>query len=216
MAEIEAGPGISHPKPRIAESQVTSPRLNIATAHPGQAAAILADPPWNFRTRSPKGEGRSAKQHYGIMSLEEVCALPVAQWAAEDCWLFLWATTPMLPQALRVVDAWGFTYSGNAFCWVKQNPSGVGFHTGLGFTTRKNCELCLLGKHGKPRIRAHDVRELIIAPRREHSRKPDEQSERIERLVAGPYLELYARQRRSGWATAISDEADRFTPQVMP
>ena len=177
-------------------------------------AVILADPPWHFAVRSPKGEGRSASQHYNVMTLDAIAALPLTEMAAPDCWLFLWAPTPLLPQALEVMAAWGFTYSGNAFAWIKLNPSGVGFHTGLGFTTRKNIELCLLGKRGRPRIAAHDVRELIIAPRRQHSRKPDEQYERIERLCAGPYLELFARQQWPGW-TAIGDEVERFTPQVL-
>jgi N6-adenosine-specific RNA methylase IME4 len=95
------------------------------------------------------------------------------------------------------------------FAWVKLNPSGVGFHLGLGLTTRKNIELCLLARRGHPRIHAHDVRELIVAPRREHSRKPDEQYARIERLVDGPFVELFARQRRPGWIS-IGDEIDRF------
>jgi N6-adenosine-specific RNA methylase IME4 len=75
------------------------------------------------------------------------------------------------------------------------------FHMGIGFTTRKNVELCLLGRNGNPRIHAHDVRELIVAPVREHCRKPDEQYERIERLCAGPCLELFARNRRPGWVS---------------
>lgn len=175
-------------------------------------AVILADPPWRFSVRSPKGEGRSASQHYSVMTLDALSALPVADMAAPDCWLFLWATTPMLPQAFSVMRAWGFTFSANAFAWVKQNSSGVGFHIGTGFTTRKNVELCLLGKRGRPRIAAHDVRELIIAPRREHSRKPDEQYERIERLCDGPYLELFARQQWPGWC-AVGDEVGRFTPK---
>lgn len=200
-------------KPPQRSAQQLSSRLPACAESAPRFAAILADPPWHFAVRSPKGEGRSASQHYGIMTIEALAALPVPQWAAEDCWLFLWTTTPMLPQALHVMSAWGFTYSGNAFCWVKQNPSGVGFHMGTGFTTRKNVELCILGKRGRPRIQAHDVRELIISPRREHSRKPDEQYERIERLVAGPYLELFARQQWPGWI-AFGDEVERFTPQV--
>jgi N6-adenosine-specific RNA methylase IME4 len=184
--------------------------LKVRTIQGLNAGAVLADPAWSFAVRSPKGEGRSASQHYACMTLEAIAALPVAEWAASDSWLFLWATTPMLPQALCVMESWGFTYSGNAFAWVKLNPSGVGFHMGCGFTTRKNLELCLLGKRGRPRINSHSVRELIVAPRREHSRKPDEQYARIERLVAGPYLELFARQQWPGW-TAVGDEVDRFT-----
>lgn len=106
--------------------------------------------------------------------------------------------------------AWGFAYSGTAFVWAKLNPSGHGFHMGMGFTTRKNVELCLLGRRGRPKIRNHDVRELITARRREHSRKPDEQYERIERLCDGPYLELFARQQWPGWI-ALGDEVERFT-----
>jgi N6-adenosine-specific RNA methylase IME4 len=79
----------------------------------------------------------------------------------------------------------------------------------MGMTTRKGAEICLLGKRGSPRIHAHDVRELIVAPRREHSRKPDEQYARIERLCDGPYLELFARQRRPDWIS-IGDEIDKF------
>ena len=179
------------------------------------AGAILADPAWSFVVRSPKGEGRSASQHYAVMPLEVIAALPVTEGAAPDSWLFLWTTTPMLLQALQVMSAWGFAYSGSAFCWVKQNKSGCGFHMGMGFTTRKNVELCLLGRRGRPPIRAHDVRELIVAPRREHSRKPDKQYERIERLCDGPYLELFARQRWPGWI-AIGDELRRFAPMPRP
>jgi N6-adenosine-specific RNA methylase IME4 len=171
--------------------------------------AILADPPWPFRVRSPKGEGRSACRHYSILTLDEIKTLPVADMAAVDAWLFLWSTTPLLPVALGVLTAWGFDYSGTAFAWAKLNPSGNGWHTGMGFTTRKNIELCLLGRRGHPRIRAHDVRELIVAPRREHSRKPDEQYERIERLCDGPYIELFARQQRPGWV-ALGNETERF------
>jgi N6-adenosine-specific RNA methylase IME4 len=173
------------------------------------AGAILADPPWPFRVRSPKGEGRSVCRHYRILTIDEIKAFPVADMAAADSWLFLWSTTPLLPVALDVIAAWGFTYSGTAFAWVKLNKSGVGFHMGMGFTARKNVELCLLGRRGNPRILAHDVRELIVAPVREHSRKPDEVHERIERLVVGPYLELFARNRRPGWIS-VGDEVDRF------
>jgi N6-adenosine-specific RNA methylase IME4 len=159
--------------------------------------AILADPPFHFRVRSAKGEGRSASKHYRTMTFDEIAALPVRELAADNCWLFLWTPTPMLPWGLDLISAWGFKYSGTAFCWVKLNKSGKGFFTGLGFTTRKNIELCLLGRRGSPRRNARDVHELILAPRREHSRKPDEQYERIVRFCNGPYLELFARSHHS-------------------
>jgi len=106
----------------------------------------------------------------------------------------------------------GFKYSGKAFTWAKQNPSGRGWHFGLGFTTRKNTESCWFGRRGKPKILAHDVSELIVVPRREHSRKPDEQYERVERLCAGSYLELFARQPRPGW-TSWGDEVNLFAAE---
>jgi N6-adenosine-specific RNA methylase IME4 len=174
------------------------------------AGALLVDPPWYWKARSAAGDGRSANQHYAVMSLDDLKAYPVREMAAPDSWLFLWVVSSMLPDGLEVMSAWGFEYSSTAFVWVKQNKAGDRFITGMGMTTRKGAEICLLGKRGHPRIRAHDVRELIVAPRREHSRKPDEQYERIERLVDGPYLELFARNRRPGWIS-LDDEIKKFT-----
>ena len=175
----------------------------------GGFPSILSDAPWHFKVRSSKGEGRSACQHYTVPTFDELAALPVSKIASADSWSFMWCPTPHLPHGLRLMESWGFTYSGSAFAWAKLNPSGNGFHTGLGFTTRKNIELCLLGRRGKPKRLARDVRELIIAPRREHSRKPDEQYERIERFCAGPYVELFARQRWPGWY-AFGDQVKLF------
>src|SRR5262245_44503369 len=141
----------------------------------GHFGAILADPPWKYVTYSERGQGRSASQHYGVMTFEEIATLPVRDVAAPDAWLFLWVPSPHLPFGLQLIERWGFRYSGKAFAWAKQNPSGVGWHMGTGFTTRKNSEDCLLGRRGRPPIKAHDVRELIVAPRRKHSQKPDEQ-----------------------------------------
>ena len=162
-------------------------------------AVIYADPPWRFATYSAKGRGRCADAHYDVMSIEALKALPVAEWSAEDCVLLMWATSPLLPRALEVMAAWGFTYKSVAFTWAKQNKRSPGFFVGLGYWTRANCEYCLLGTRGAPKRNARDVRQLIVAPRREHSRKPDETYDRIERLVGGPYLEMFARQSRPGW-----------------
>jgi N6-adenosine-specific RNA methylase IME4 len=176
-----------------------------------RAGAVLADSPWSWKARSPKGDGRSACQHYSVMSLDDLKAYPPAhEMAAADSWLFLWVVSSMLPAGLEVMSAWNFTFSSTAFIWIKQKKAGDGFVTGMGMTTRKGAEICLLGKRGSPRIRAHDVRELIVAPRREHSRKPDEVYGLIERLVDGPYLELFARQRRPGWIS-LGNELDKFT-----
>lgn len=160
--------------------------------------AIYADPPWRFATRSPKGDGRSASAHYPVMSLAEIMALPVADLAAEDCALFLWVTDPLLPQGLDVMRAWGFEYKTVAFYWTKTNRDGSPF-VGMGYWTRANPEPCLLGVRGRPARLSPSVRRLIISPRREHSRKPDEVRDRIMRLVGGPYLELFARSTAPGW-----------------
>ena len=167
---------------------------------------VLADPPWTFRTFSDKGKGRSAEAHYPCLDLDAIAALPVASWCAPDAVLFLWATDPLLLQALEVVRAWGFAYKTVGFYWAKLNaaadPGRFGeadLFTGLGFWTRANPEPCLLATRGHPKRRSGSVRKLVIAPRREHSRKPDEVHARIEALVEGPYLELFAREARPGW-----------------
>ena len=167
---------------------------------------IYADPPWTFSTYSRKGKGRSAEAYYDCMTLPEIKALPVAEWAADDCALLLWTTDPLLPTALEVIRAWGFTYKTVGFYWAKLNKSAdpttyqeASFFIGLGFWTRANPELCLLATRGHPYRRRADVKKLIVSPRREHSRKPDEAYQRIEALCEGPYLEMFARFSRPGW-----------------
>lgn len=164
----------------------------------GKFACILADPPWTFRTYSAKGEGRSASQHYDVMSLDDIKAMPVERVAADDCYLFLWATTPHLPQAFDVMAAWGFTYSTVGFVWVKKAANGQ-LHVGMGYHTRQNAELVLIGRRGSPRRLSRSVRQIVVARRREHSRKPVQVHARIEDLCPGPRLELFARERRKGW-----------------
>lgn len=161
--------------------------------------AIYADPPWHWRAWSKKGTGRGAVSHYDVLSLDDLKRLPVADLAADDCALFLWAIDPMLPQALGVIDAWGFTFKTVGFYWVKTLSPGHGFHTGLGYWTRANPEQCLLATRGKPQRKSKSVRRLVVSPRREHSRKPDEVRMRIEQLVPGPYLELWAREKHENW-----------------
>jgi N6-adenosine-specific RNA methylase IME4 len=128
--------------------------------------------------------------------------LPVARLAADDCALFLWATDPLLPRAFELIQRWGFEYKTVAFYWVKLNSAArhdADYFTGLGYWTRANPEQCLLATRGKPPRRARDVKRLVVEKRREHSRKPDCVRERIERLVGGPYLELFARETKQGW-----------------
>ncbi len=163
---------------------------------------IYADPPWSFRNWSAKGTGRNAISHYDCLSFRALAALPVADLAADDCALFLWTVDPLLPRAFELIEAWGFEYKTVGFYWAKLNSrpkNEADFFTGLGYWTRANPEQCLLATRGSPRRRAKDVRRLIVDRRREHSRKPDIVRERIERLVKGPYLELFARETKPGW-----------------
>jgi N6-adenosine-specific RNA methylase IME4 len=188
-----------------------------------QAGAILADPAWPFKTWSAKGQGRSASRHYRIEEIEAIKALPVAAYAARDCWLFLWCPCPHTPWLIGVVEAWGFDFSGLGFGWAKTTKRAVitplsvtaapgaksPWHMGLGHTTRKNVELCWLGRRGNPPRLNKGVHGLIVAPVREHSRKPDEVYGRIQSYCAGPYLELFARQQYPGWV-CVGDECAKF------
>jgi N6-adenosine-specific RNA methylase IME4 len=183
---------------------------------------IYADPPWNFATRSEKGEGRSPKNHYQVMKLDDIKAMPVSEIAANDAHLFMWTTAPHLVESLEVVKAWGFEYSTLAFTWVKSsykapralfNPECL--HWGMGYTTRSNAEFVIYGRRGRPMRSPHkNIHSVFIdhgcledygdssvhiSPVREHSRKPEEIRKRIELLAPGPYIELFARERAEGW-----------------
>lgn len=168
----------------------------------GPYGVVLADCPWTWKAWSSKGEGRSASRHYLTMTLDAIKALPVASLAAPDCALLLWATFPLLPEALDVIRAWGFAFKGDGFLWAKQSSTGRTWHFGCGYGTRKNTEPCLLATRGSPKRlpTGAGVRELVVAPRRDHSRKPDEVRDRIRVLFPGPYLELFARERSPGWS----------------
>ena len=158
----------------------------------GKWRAILADPPWAFETRG-SGNDRAPENHYPTMSLTAIELLPVMNIAADDAALFLWVTSDRIKDAPRVMHQWGFELVSTAFVWVKDGPAG------LGYWTRKGAEICLLGKRGNPKRLSGGVEEVIRAPRGPHSRKPPEARERIEALVPGPYVELFARDVRAGW-----------------
>jgi N6-adenosine-specific RNA methylase IME4 len=161
---------------------------------------ILADPPWAYKAWDTKtNQGRTAESYYPTMNVDRIGDLDIP--AADNCALFLWATWPCLPDALAVMDAWGFTYKTIAWTWAKLNRSGLGFHFGMGYYTRANTEPCLLAVKGNMPVATHDVQALIVSPVREHSRKPDEQYGKIERLYPDVLkLELFARRPRPGWA----------------
>ena len=159
---------------------------------------IYADPPWSYQDKKCGG---NAADHYSTMSLEDICNLPVKDIAADNCVLFLWATYPMLKEALKVIEAWGFTYKTIGFQWVKQNRSGNGYFFGLGRWTRGNTEPCLIAIKGKPRSANHSVSQLTFAPLRAHSQKPDITRDKIRELVGEGHscIELFARNTTPGW-----------------
>lgn len=174
---------------------------------------IYADPPWNYKQGGTSASSHGiAKQHYATMPVDDICAIPVRSICAEDgAACFLWATFPNITEAVQVMEAWGFQYKTAAFVWVKKNRKDGGNYMGLGAYTRANAEVCLLGvtpgfKAGE-RVRCHHVRQVIEAPRSEHSEKPDEARRRIVELLGDvPRIELFARRRADGW-DAWGDEA---------
>lgn len=162
-------------------------------------AILYADPPWEYGRQQFDGNRREdsggAESHYPTMSLARLKRLRVADMAEPDALLFLWATSPHLDQALDLMKAWGFDYMTVGFVWdkVKVNP---------GYYTMSQCELCLIGKRGRiPSPRgARNVRQLVVAPRGEHSAKPEEVRKRIEAMFpAQRKVELFARRRVPGW-----------------
>ena len=166
---------------------------------------IYADPPWKYgdvHTWHKMGGG--VEQHYKTMSIEEIEEMgeSIKKIAAADCLLFMWVTFPNLKEGLRVIEKWGFTYKTLGFSWIKTNKRNKKPFFGIGFYTKSNCEVCLIGIKGKPGnlIISKKVSSCIISERREHSRKPDEARERIEQLVGQvPKIELFARQEVEGW-----------------
>lgn len=186
----------------------------------GEFGAVLADIPWRFITFSGKKSvpSRTEVDPYPTMALAELKQLPVAESCAKDCALFMWIVGSHLDQALDLGRSWGFKYTTDAFVWLKDPDDYYQrnliemepkFNISMGYWTRKQSETCLLFTRGKPRRLSKGVRQVIAYPRREHSRKPDEQYERIERLVGGPYLEMFGRQQRAGW-TVWGNETDKF------
>lgn len=178
-----------------------------------RAGAILGDPPWPFATWTHLGFAgdktqknraqRSRAAPYQTMSHEDIYELPVGSLAADDCVLFLWVVQTQLDKAFETVKRWGFDLKSVGFSWFKgEEPDDdvdeLHVPIGTGFWTRAGFEQCWLATRGKPRRLHADVRQVIVEPRREHSRKPDCVHERIERLVAGPCLELFARPASPG------------------
>lgn len=179
---------------------------------PGGFPVGVEDPPWHFTTYSE--EGRDRCPDYETMTLDDLKAMPVADVMADDSIYLMWAIEPMMPEAFDLMKARGYVYKTFALTWVKRTKHDK-WHFGNGYYTRANPEFLLLGRRGKGRpVLDHGVPELMEAKVREHSRKPDETYTRIERLFDGPYLELFARQRRGGAWASWGNEVDKFGVQA--
>lgn len=176
---------------------------------------IYADPPWKYGGgKNPKTLHGLAQVHYPVMRTREICAMPVQELAHQDgAVLFLWVTPPMLAEGIKVMQAWGFEYKTVGFSWIKRNESGTPFF-GLGFWTRSNAELCLIGTCGKdyPRRANNSISQIVETyGHLGHSKKPDIVRERIVSLMGDlPRVELFARGGGyDGW-TLWGNEAEEY------
>jgi len=164
---------------------------------------IYADPPWSyssFSNNSYEAWGL-AKNHYDTMDIEDIKKLSVSEIADQDCILFMWATCPNLHHAIDVVKAWGFEYKTVAFVWVKQDKSTLKTKKyGMGWYTRSNCELVLIGRKGKFDRKSAHIQQVVHSPLKEHSQKPNEVRNRILKLCGDiPRIELFATTKVHGW-----------------
>lgn len=171
---------------------------------------VLCDPAWQFLTYTGAGTPhRTEVDHYAVMSLDDLKALPVGDLAAKDCLLAMWVIGSHIDQAIELGRHWGFKYKTDGFVWVKIGKHDAAVRPiSLGKWTRKQVEICLFFTRGAPPRLDAGIRQLIetddhiiYAAKREHSRKPAEIHERLQRLAGGPYAELFARERRDGWAS---------------
>ncbi len=182
-------------------------------------STVLADPPWRFNNST----GKVAPEHgrlfrYPTMTLEDICQLPVPQVAAERAHLYLWVPNALLAEGLQVMAAWGFIYKTN-LVWHKIRKDGGSDGRGVGFYFRNVTELILFGVRGKNMRTLKPGRRqvnLLASRKREHSRKPDELYQIIEACSPGPYIELFARGARRGWASWGNQASSRYHPGQRP
>ena len=174
-------------------------------------STIMADPPWQFENRT----GKVAPEHkrlnrYGTLPLSDICEMPVASAAASSAHLYLWVPNALLPEGLKVMSSWGFTYKTN-IVWHKIRKDGGPDGRGVGFYFRNTTELLLFGVRGSMRTLAPGRRQVNIIKtlKREHSRKPDEQYDLIESCSPPDYLEIFGRGGRPGW-TVFGNQAENY------
>lgn len=168
---------------------------------------ILADPPWLYNARNnPQTKFGSGMHIYSGMTTKDLCELPVSEIADTNCALFLWVTFPRLTDGLEVMKAWGFDYKTCAFTWVKTNKNNDKPFFGIGYYTKSNAELCLLGIKGKMKPVSNSVSQIIISPREEHSKKPSIVRDKIDELFGDlNKIELFARQDVANWKSLGND-----------
>ena len=177
---------------------------------------IYSDPPWQYKTWSGKGTGRSAEQHYNCMDVQDIKNLPVQNIAADDCIMFMWATYPCLPEALELIKAWGFAYKTVAFTWVKKNKKTRGYFWGMGYWTRSNSEICIIATKGNIKRISASVHQIIDTPIEGHSKKPDIVRNKIIELVGDlPRIELFAREMIEGW-DCFGNQLPSTMQRVLP
>lgn len=181
-----------------------------------RAKLAMIDPPWHFETRSAvkvEANDRSPQKHYPTADLNHLKTIPMQEILDDDAWLVLWITGPLIVRGVHVIlaRAWGLQLSGMGFTWIKlwNNFETARLATtplleqdlaiGGGYTTRKNAEFAVLMKKGSPSVARRDIREVIVSPRREHSRKPEEAYRRLEHFCAGPRVDMFGGAPRPGW-----------------
>ena len=170
---------------------------------------IYADPPWSYNDTQKSGGTAyfGASVRYPTMNIKDILKLPINEIADKDCVLFMWATSPLLPEAIETIKAWGFKYKTVAFCWIKKTVNGKQVHN-MGRWTMGGMELCLLGVKGHPQRKVKNIKQMFEAIRTKHSQKPFEVRKFIEDLMGElPRVELFARQKTQGWDT-IGDGID--------
>ena len=167
---------------------------------------IYADPPWKYSTNVSK--------KYLCLPIKDIQAFPIQQIADDNCALFLWSVYAILPECIETLKKWGFRYVTVAFTWIKTNKKDGNPFMGMGNWTRANAEVCLLGVKGHLSRKSKKVRQVVLSPLREHSRKPDEIRENIVELLGDlPRIELFARQTVKGW-DCWGNETKKFNKEV--
>jgi len=177
---------------------------------------IYADPCWKYRQGKSMGTNfqGAADAQYPCMDYKEIAKLPIGGICDDKCILFLWVTMPMLKEGIYVLENWGFEYKTVAFTWLKTNINNMGMFFGIGYYTKSNIEICLLGTKGNAHtlVKSNSVSQVIVTPKTKHSRKPQEARDKIIELCGDiPRIELFAREKKSGfdvWGNEVESDIE--------